>query len=487
MICLPNGRMAIKAEYSKCLIEEYNNNPLIEALPPLCNKRECIQQMAIIPTYKREELELEGTYRLHMIQRLYKMYQPLPIHLDIWDMTISLIRQGYISRNPWSPTYIKSMHMVTDMMKNNISITQADCNFITTASTGVIIGFSGMGKTTTVNRVLSNIPPIIIHNNYEGQDFSQIQLPWIKLEAPHDASIKALCLQFFLKVDEILGSNYYKTYVAQRLSTDTLLPLMGKVGQSVALGVLVIDELQHLIGKNLNKVMNFFVTLINSFGIPVLFIGTPGAYPVFQQELRLSRRLTGHGEIVWNNMDNDQTFQFFLESIWKYQWLKEFAPLSQELVQVFYEETQGISDLIIKLFVSVQEEAIKSRIEHINVKLVKQVAKNKFRAMSEMIQAIKSRNPYKLSKYDDIKVIEEKAEEVIKYSVKVGKTTSMETVPKNIPVNEVKKETVIKKKQYTYEKGDLRKIVNEAKEAKVSITDLLMKEGFIDDMKRWEE
>lgn len=491
-VYLENGMKAVKAYYQASVIEEYNDNPFIEALPALENKPQIIQKLAVNPTFRKEEIELEATYRLHIVQRLFKFYQPLPIHIEIWNMIMELIRQGYIARNPYNAEYIRSQHLITNMLTKNTFNLSAEHSFRTTASTAVLIGFSGMGKTTTVNRVLSNIPQVIVHNQYKGESFSQMQLSWLKLEAPHDASVKALCLQFFLKVDEIMGTNNYKTYIAQRLSTDTLLPLMGKVGQNVGLGLLVIDEVQHLIGSKLDKVMNYFVTLINSFGIPVLFIGTPAAYPIFQNELRLSRRLTGHGEVIWNNMQKDDVFKFFLESVWKYQLTRQYTELNQELMDIFHEETQGISDLIIKLFVGVQYEAIETGGEKITATLIKRVAKKKFRAMREMIEAIKSKNPYKIARYEDIKTINDQD-----HIEKEYKTTNIQRVqskqnelPKKIDIKEeVRKETLKtkeKKIKKSYEEGDIRKIIIEAKDSNNNPHELLMNNECIDDMSRWE-
>ena len=58
-----------------------------------------------------------------------------------------------------------------------------------TSKCGLIIGVSGMGKTTTVHRVLESIPQVIIHNEYKGINFTQIQVPYLKLEAPANSSI----------------------------------------------------------------------------------------------------------------------------------------------------------------------------------------------------------------------------------------------------------------------------------------------------------
>ncbi|MFX7194121.1 ATP-binding protein, partial [Acinetobacter baumannii] len=68
-------------------------------------------------------------------------------------------------------------------------------------------------------------------------------------------------------------------------------------------GLLVIDEIQHLSrakSGGSEKMLNFFVTMTNTIGIPVLFVGTPKARDIFDLDLRSSRRAAGLGSIFWN-------------------------------------------------------------------------------------------------------------------------------------------------------------------------------------------
>lgn len=482
---LDNGVQALVAEYIWSGIDEYDENPYIQALPRLDSNQSIVSKLFQEPLYRDEECLLDTSIRVHLVQRLYNLFQPLPTHIRIWNMISSLMRQGYLARNPFNREYIHFLHESGRAIINKQANYIQQSTFKTTASTGTLIGFSGMGKTTTVNKVLSHMPQVILHNQYKGTVFSQIQLTWLKLEAPHNASLKALCLQYFMKLDEILGTNNFKLYVSRNLSVDAMLPLMGQAGQNVGLGLLVIDEFQHFVGRHMNQTMSYFVTLINSFGIPVLFIGTPAAYPIFESELRLARRVTGTGEIIWNNMEKDEEFKLLLGRLWKYQWLKYRTELSDDLVDIFYEETQGITDLVIKLFINVQEEAIVSGKELICATLVRKVAKQRFRALKGMLEAIKSKNPYKVAKYEDIKRLEETCEDI-----KVRKITSIQTkreedkeAVSTVVYNE--KTKTHKRHTMTYEEGDIRSILNVSKQDVKMAYATLLEESFIDDMNRW--
>lgn len=471
-IILPNGAVGIEAQYKKQLIEEFENNPFIESLPDIISKEEIIKKIQFKPTIKKQEIELDKELKMNILPRLYKVFQPLPIHVDIWNMINRLIRQGYISRNPFNPTYKKYINSLGDSIINNKFNLDSDENFRNTAQCGLLIGMSGMGKTTTTQRVLSNIPQVIVHQQYNNVNFNQMQVTWLKLEAPHNGSIKALTLQFFSKLDDLLGTNNMKRYVSSKYSTDILLPLMGQCANSVGLGLLVIDELQHL-NKNSKQVMNYLVALMNSFGVPILLIGTPACYSILQNEMRIARRVTGAGTITFNNMDNDKEFEIFIRGIWKYQWTNENTKLSRELVNKFYEKTQGLSDLVVKLFFYTQIKLIEKGHGQITEELIDKVWDKEFKLINPMINAIKDDNLVNKFKYEDIQKLNIESSIGIDYKSNVSGLDNK----KDLKAKEAKKHNSKKIKIDDLEDYDIRKII--LKNNEKSVHELLKEYNFI--------
>ena len=104
------------------------------------------------------------------------------------------------------------------------------------------------------------------------------QLVWLKLECPADGSVKGLCLNFFQAVDDILETQYYEIYGGRgRRTVNEMMPYVALVASNVHLGVLVIDEIQCLTKLNVGgyeKILDFFVQLINTIGLPVVLVGT---------------------------------------------------------------------------------------------------------------------------------------------------------------------------------------------------------------------
>lgn len=410
----PNTGYSVEAEYSEQYLNEYMGNPLIEALPPIFSYEISEELLHLYPDYNPKERELDAHYRYHCVQRLFKYFQPLGKHLDIEQRISRVIRQGYISRNPLMPEYASDMQKIYKMIKQG-NYKFDNCELSPTTSSGfTIIGFSGVGKTKTVERILALYPQIIVHSEYKQQDINQYQLVWLKLDCPFDGSVKGLCANFFQEIDRLLGDNTYNKFASGRnTTTDTMIPRMAQIARRHSLGVLVIDEIQHLsVAKSggQEKMLNFFVTLVNTIGIPVILIGTSKALPILQGEFRQAKRGSGQqGDVIWENMINNEHWELLLEGMWQYQWTKQECELTKELKDVLYDESQGIIDIAVKLYAMAQIRAIATGKEIITPAIIKQVAEDNLKLIRPMLLALKSGNKREIAKYGDIMPIDIKS------------------------------------------------------------------------------
>lgn len=410
-ICLPNGNYAVKAVYIQQPLPDYQGNPLIEALPPILSYEEAFDYLAFIPTYNKEERQLEPHLRLHCVQRLFTVFQPLDKHFDLEQRFSMAIRQGYISRNPFAPEYAKRLQQGYEMVKQGKFLPNPPSNSRNNASGFTIIGISGIGKSTAVNRVLSGYHQIIGHSKYNGQSLNLYQLTWLKIDCPHDGSLRALCTNFFMAIDRLLGTSYFAKHGSKRnFAVNTMLPIMGQIAQDHCLGVLIIDEIQHLSrakSGGAEEMLNFFVTLVNTIGVPVILIGTNKAMPILQGEFRQARRGSGQGDMIWERMRHDELWKILVEGIWSFQWTKRETSLTQEIINTLYEESQGITDLAVKLYAFSQLRAISiGGDEIITTNLIKEVARDSLKLVRPMIDALKSGNDDEIAKYGDIQPIE---------------------------------------------------------------------------------
>lgn len=334
-------------------------------------------------------------------------------------MISRMIRDGYLARNPLDISYRGNLKERLACFKENRTLNN---RYEPTASGFSILGMSGVGKSTGVKNVLSLYPQITLHNHFNGRNFTAIQLVWLKLECPKDGSLTALCIEFFKAVDDLLGTNYTKEYGKKGRNIHELTLFMAVIAAEHYLGVLVIDEVQDLsVAKSggAAQVLNFFVKLVNTIGLPVILIGTYKAIPILSSEFRLARRGSGQGDIVWDRMSytelpnkktkankadiyEDQDWPTFLEQLWELQYVKKACPLTNELSKALYEVSYGITDLAIRIYMAAQVRAIENGVEQITADLIRSSYRDDFRLVNRILEALKSGDISALHQFEDV-------------------------------------------------------------------------------------
>lgn len=433
-IILPHGKIASVADYKKQFLPEYNGNPLIEALPKILSKGEFSEVVSSYPTFKKSDRLLPPEVRLHCVMRMTNYFQPLSKHIDLEQRISRIIRHGYLSRNPLHSQYVLRLREIKKLMNSeNREERQNLLDYLSNSKsdpTGfTLIGISGVGKTTGLKSVLNLYPQVIAHHKYKGQPFNFYQIVWLRLECPHAGSLKGLCGEFFQEVDNLLGTNYYAKYGSTRNSEDFMLAQMVLICNLHGIGFLAIDEIQNLSeakSGGAEKMLNFFVKLINKGIAPVSMIGTNKAQKVLQSAFRQARRGTGVGDFYWDRFKFDEEemvnsiieesentspekkskpvniWKFFIEEIFEYQWTKFPVAFDKEFSKTLYDESQGVTDIAIKLYMLAQWRAISTGDEKITPALIRQVASDSLMLVRPMLNALRSNDEKLITKYSDI-------------------------------------------------------------------------------------
>ena len=396
----------VVAVYQTAKLSAYQGNPLIEALPPLNSFLNDSSALKGSLRCTIEDIHLNGVERAHCICRIIDdFFQPLSQHIQLHERLSLMIRGGYVGRNPETGDWAKHIQngyerVISGDLK---AIKFTDVN--STAQSMTLIGCSGNGKTTAMKQLLSLYPQVIYHpdRNFE-------QVVYLKIDCSHDGSLKELCLNFFRAMDRALGTtNYQKQYsTSKRPSIETLLAAMAQVANSHAVGVLIIDEIQHLSRSRSGgseKMLNFFVTLVNTIGLPVILVGTPRAREIFEADMRSARRGSGLGAIFWDPMEEGREWKALTDKLWSLQWLqKRDEVLSDEIRALWYDLSQGVLDIVVKLFVLCQLRAIATRVERITPKLMQQVYQDELKPVHQMLAALRSGDVEEMIKFSDLKL-----------------------------------------------------------------------------------
>lgn len=406
----------VKASYGDPGLPCYRGNPLIEALPPILSAKQAGKRLAYYPGYDESGRSLASHLRLHLIDDALNLFIPLSIHVDLEQRFSRLIRGGLKDRNPLLTRFWKERE---ESLRSSRDFVPQEGSLASERTRGFnIIGTSGGGKTTSIKKVLSMYPQAIIHSRYGDQDFIYSQLVWLQLQCPFDGNPRDICMSFFRAVDEILGTNYERAFGRGKPTIDQLRMDMAGVASGHCLGVLVIDDIEHLStakSGGAEALLNFFVQLANTIKVPVVLVSTFKALNVLTREFRQIRRGTGQGDMVWDRMVEGWTddesvdiseWQWFLKKLWGYQFVRKQCALTSKISEAIYYETQGVTDFVVKIFMLAQVRAITNGSEQITPKLIETVARECLRLAQPVLRVLRMIQSGQLQ-FDELSMVDD--------------------------------------------------------------------------------
>jgi len=377
----------IKATYNETDIPQYCGNPLLEALPIKKSKLDEIKDLSISADWPASIELLDEQSKIFTLDSIQTVFQPIPQTLELKDSIDRLIRAGYVNRNPLARS---------EDFSQPPSI--------------AIIGISGIGKSTTISRILSTYEQVIYHDEYKSQPLKTTQIVWLKLNTPFDGSLKSLLFEFYSEIDLLLQTNYYERFIKNRATTDVMMHSIFKVSQSCNLGVILIDEVQHLenvSNKNRMMIMNFFVNLSNTAGVPIIYVSTPSGIGILRQDFRQARRMvSAMDSLIWDTHDNDETWELLVKSLMRYQITHEKTVCDTAILDAFHRASGGIVDILKKVYISSQILAMRRGFDRVNPLIIKESARRTLKLIEPMMRAIESQNPFEALLYSDIRIPE---------------------------------------------------------------------------------
>lgn len=364
------------AERQKPANPSHIGNPLLESLFDQFTAEKFYEILVKKGPLSRDEvLDMEPSIRAQFLDEIrVKFLIPNRRLYSVYELIHSSINNSYALRNP-----------VKNSIKSNIQRDYRDFanrltdNFAPTFSnSSMIVGVSGIGKTTAINIVSALFPPALQHVDIEGESF--IQIPIVKIECPKDGSIKDLCRYFFIELDRILGRKKYELeYCKSRDNASDRVVAMSKLVAAHCVGILIVDEIQHLNQAKSGgheAMLNFFLNLDNTLHIPILVVGTPETIDLFSEKQRLRRRFTAGAAFKWDRLPNDHEWNIIIKQLFKYQYTEELANPNVDWASLFYSHALGIIDRAIKIFISAQKLAFKIQAKSITIDIVNKVVKN---------------------------------------------------------------------------------------------------------------
>ena len=341
-----------------------DNMSLVKKLPPMLSGSELEQALTILPEYDPGIVNENAAVRLIALSDMYKVFVPTQMSKEIYaKMYLSLLR---------SLQKKESKLAIRQYAENYKGIRLQEYSGIIGGSDSfTIIGVSGIGKSSSVTRtvqLLSEEEIIEIKNPY-----SKI-IPCVIVQTPFDSSVKGLLLEVLRVVDEKLGSKYYSNALRTKATIDMLIGALSQVALN-HIGLLVVDEIQHVVNHKHGKTLIGCLTqLINNSGISIAMVGTPESAAFFTQAMQLARRALG---LQYNAISYGEEFYNLCKNLFRYQYVKNATPLDDAMVRWLYEHSNGNISTVVSLLHDAQEIAILDGSETLGLSALRNAYQNR--------------------------------------------------------------------------------------------------------------
>lgn len=395
----------MNATYTPSLISRYAGNPLIEALPPVLGDIEVIERLEHYPQVLEQERLLPAKERMPCALALYDVFQPTLFHLDVERVLSAILREGYHGRNPFDPATLAHSHYLATQGRDGVPPPHTRK---LTARSMFVTGLSRMGKTRSIERILSLYSQVIRHTRYGDKPLPLTQVTWLKVSTPKNGSLRELGLAFFTALDDLFGGDQFASQAMRQAprGDTSLLPLVRKRVRELNLGILVVDELQRLSllrSQGKTAIQKFLHSLIDEVGIPVVFIGTYQAYEIFSGSLQETARIAGSGSYeLTRPAKGSEEWAFLVETLWKFQWLQRPKPLEPAIVDLLYDLTQGVTEILVTLLVLSQWRAMLSGKEYLDEDLLRETSEKELGLLKAPLEALASGDPEQVESYEDL-------------------------------------------------------------------------------------
>lgn len=335
----------------------------------MLEKDKLLDELTLLPEYHKGIRLQSATKRLIALEDcMFQIYIPNQMSIEIYNRMYLASYKAEQKKNS-----VISTKQYYENFKTARSLkTSHQSGIMGGSDTFTLIGDSGIGKTTAIQRAIELL-----------EDDNDEHINCIQVQCPNDCSVKSLLLSILQAFDNATGSDYFLRAIKSKYTADMLIGVVSLACQNY-LNLLVVDEIQNVrlnmkskcAVNNGEKIIAMLVQLINSTGISVMLVGTPEIEPVFQREVHLARRTVG---LRYEALSYNQEFYSLCESIYRYQFTRNVEPFSEETCLWLYQHTGGKVALVLGLIKTAQEISILNGTDCLNISALETAYKERYR------------------------------------------------------------------------------------------------------------
>ncbi|MGF6605796.1 hypothetical protein OKW45_000696 [Paraburkholderia sp. WSM4175] len=395
----------VPARYVPTGVRRFDGHPFIEALPTIPETKELLLlQLANYPDPPtRSVRQASELIRIMELSTLADVVYPLPDYGESAVDLTKIIRESYVARNPLNAIDIQRRHALASNSADGLPFPS---DWKSSAQGHIIVAITGMGKSTFWNAFSLRYPQLIEHTAYGDHPLAVLQIVYIVLSVPHDATLKGLCIQFFEEIDRILGNTEYSKVARSVRTIALMVQLMHTVATTVSLGIIVIDDVQNLRaaqGSTAEYLLNLFSEILERLGISLFLLSTPAIDKALINIVRNTRKSASSGCVPMLPMaKNSDLWKDFTEAYWDYTFVKRKKRLTDSIRNAWWDASAGDTAFAVLAFMLTQQNAIGGTIEEVNEQGFQRTMATNMAILQPAIAALRSRKIAALQRFDDL-------------------------------------------------------------------------------------
>jgi len=393
----------VEAIYREEALTAFKGHPYICALPPIPDLPTLRKALNVLPPFKEEERDLPASRRIQLLGQLRKLFIAFPRVVRLAQAMLTMLHAGYEHRRPFSTDDNASLQALykAQMTGKFVSAEQTDLAYQVSLA---LVAMSGCGKSFGLRHIVGLVPPVIYH-----PELGKWQLPFLYVEMAYDGkSAHTMATAIVNELDRLLPDAGYGEMFKGAGNAEQRLIKVLSAARSHGLGMLIIDEGQNKpaqtaarSAKNKERtdpmpLARLLITACNTAKVPLMFSGTPELMELMGPRFTKARRGSGDGSAFWENLTRSQPgetgeFESMLRILLKYQWVRNPVTFTEELADCMFEYTQGVPDMVVKLWRAAQTLAINSDVETIDGTIIANAFEAKFKLAERGLLSLKHR------------------------------------------------------------------------------------------------
>lgn len=203
--------------------------------------------------------------------------------------------------------------------------------------------------------LLSHYPQTIIHHFDNGQ---ACQVLYLVVSCIPNSNFSALYGSIGRALDRALHVDIYEKMINKIKTLGGKQNTVNDLIEKFAIGTIIFDEIQ-LIDFTGTKENTFesLMVMSNLTKVSMIVVGTEDSYNKIFSCLRTARRL---GRPIQASLycDNKEYVHYVVKSLFSYQLFDYYVKPDEDILNAFYEETKGIINMIVMLYIAIQDDYI---------------------------------------------------------------------------------------------------------------------------------